>query len=157
MTDEIAKKVFDLLLSEIRSNGFTDIGTFMIDEVQKENEYEQFDEKYEYIDTEKIISNYETLSSRSQGAKTALYRLVDAGIEYFSLTSQIPEKYSEQLSELSNGNDISSKINMESINGETVNIDSLLKNGSVADLIILLTKVRNGLEQDDDTFLNSFN
>ena len=156
MTEETAKKVFDILLSEIRANGFTDIGTFMIDEVQKENEYEEFDDKYEYIDTEKVISNFEVLSAKPQGANYALMKLVDAGIEYFSLATQIPDSYADQLNELSNGNDISSKINLESINEETVNIDTVLKNKSVDDLINLLKKVRNGFDQDDETFINSF-
>ena len=59
MTDELAKKVFDMLLNEFRDNGLTDIGTFMIDDIQKEFEYEKFDDSYQYTDTETIISNYE--------------------------------------------------------------------------------------------------
>lgn len=156
MTEQTAKKVFDILLSEIRANGFTDIGTFMIDEVQKEKEYEEFDEKYEYIDTEKVISNFEVLSGKPQGANYALMKLVDAGIEYFSLATQIPDSYAEKLNKLSNENNISSKINLGSINEETVNIDSVLKNKSIDDLVSLLKKVRNGFDQDDETFINSF-
>jgi len=156
MTEQTAKKVFDILLSEIRDKGFTDIGTFMIDEVQKENEYEEFDDKYEYIDTEKVISNFEISSEKPQGANYALMKLVDAGIEYFSLATKIPDSYAKQLNELSNGNNISSKINLESINEETVSIDALLKNKSIDDLISLLKKVRNGFDQDDETFINSF-
>jgi len=156
MTEQTAKKVFDILLLEIRDKGFTDIGTFMIDEVQKENEYEEFDDKYEYIDTEKVISNFETLSERPQGANYALKRLVNAGIEYFSLAAKIPNSFAEQLNKLNIGNDFNSKINLESINEETINIDSLLKKKSIDDLISLLKKVRNGFDLDDETFINSF-
>ncbi|MES2795441.1 MAG: hypothetical protein V4683_05715 [Bacteroidota bacterium] len=156
MTEETAKKVFDILLFEIRANGFTDIGTFMIDEVQKENEYEEFDDKYEYIDTEKIMSNFEVLSAKPQSANYALMKLVDAGIEYFSLATRIPDNYAEKLYELSNGKNISSKINLETINEGTVNIDTALKNKSIDDLIGLLKKVRIGFDQDDETFINSF-
>lgn len=154
MTDQTAKKVFDLLLSEIRSNGFTDIGTFMIDEVQKEFEYEQFDEKYEYSDTEKIISNYETLSSRPQGGQIALQKLLDASIEYFSLAYNIPDGFLKQLNELSNERG-SGKIILNTINEEDENIDTLLKSKSVNELVTLLIKVRGDLEKDDEAFLNS--
>lgn len=155
MTEETAKKVFDLLLSEIRSNGFTDIGTFMMDEVQKENEYEQFDEKYEYVDGEKTIANYEALSNHSPGAKIALRRLVNAGIDYFRLAYQIPDRYAERLHELTKGNNISSQMNMEGVNEEVINVNNLLKNKSVKELLELLEKIQAGFDRDDEAFLNS--
>lgn len=155
MTEQTAKIIFDILLSEIRANGFSDIGTFMIEEVLKGNEYVEFNDKYEYIDTEKVISNLEVLSRKPRNANNALSKLVDACIEYFNLAANIPERYSKQLYELSNVNSISSRIYMESINKETINIDTILKNKSIKDLIDLLKKIRTGFNQDDETFINS--
>jgi len=169
MTEGTAKTIFDQLLSEVRLNGFTDIGTFMIDEVEKEFEYEKFDDKYEYMDTKTILASYEALSAKPQGASTALKKLVNASIEYFSLAYQIPDKYAKEIDSLNKISDeyiedtcdlidessVVHKINLEDINEKAINIDCLLKNKSIIDLVSLLKKIKEGFEQDDETFLNS--
>lgn len=152
MTDEIAKKVFDTLLDEFRANGLTDIGTFMIDDIQKESEYEKFNDNYQYTDTEKIISNYEILSNQPQGSKVALQKLVAAGIQYFSLANNIPERFNGMLSELSN---IQTQvpINFSTITESDENVDKTLNNESVKNLIELLNNINENFHEDDDTFL----
>ena len=154
MTDEIAKEVFDMLLNEFRANGLTDIGTFMIDDIQKEFEYEKFDDSYQYTDTEKTISNYETLSIQPQGSKIALQKLVDAGIQYFSLANRIPERFNGLLSELSN-EQTKVQINFSTITDHDENIDEALHNESVKNLIELLQSIRGNFRKDDDAFFES--
>jgi hypothetical protein len=154
MTDEIAKEVFDLLLDEYRRNGLTDIGTFMIDEIQKEFENEKFDDSYQYTDTEKTISNYEILSSQPQGSKVALQKLVDASIQYFSLVQSIPDRFNGLLSELSN-EQTKVQINFSTITERDENVDKTLQNDSIMSLIKLLHRIRENFHKDDDTFLQS--
>ncbi|MEQ8909534.1 MAG: hypothetical protein RIC95_10105 [Vicingaceae bacterium] len=154
MTDATAKKIFDILLNELRSNGFTDVGTFMIDEVSKENEYEEFDEKYEYVNTDTVISKYEALSKRAQGGVEALRKLIDASLEYFTLANQIPDKFSQHLNELSIDNEIGN-ISLMTIDEKEEDVGSILKSENVEELVEMLTNIRENMDQDDDTFLNS--
>lgn len=154
MTDEIAKEVFEMLLNEFRANGLTDIGTFMIDDIQKEFEYEKFNNSYRYTDTEKTISNYEILSTKPQGSKIALQKLVDAGIQYFSLANRIPERFNGLLSKLNN-QQTKIPINFSTIMEQDEKIDVALHNESIMSLIDLLQSIKENFLKDDDTFLES--
>jgi len=156
MTQETAKKVFDILLSSIRANGFSDIGTFMIDKIPKEKEFEEFHSNYEYIDTEKVIFNFEKLSVNPTHTLYSLNKLVEAGLEYFRLASEIPERYVSKLNKLATQKRTKYEINMEGVSEETINIETKLRSKKIQDLIIFFEKVRIGLDQDDETFLNSF-
>lgn len=150
----MAKHVFDMLLNEFRTQGLADIGTFMIDEIQKEFEYEIFDESYEYTDTEKTIFRYELLSIQPEGAKIALKKLLDASIQYFSLVYNIPDRFNKLLSEINNER-VNVRINFNTITERQENIDEVLKEESVFELITLLQKARENFNLDDDTFLES--
>ncbi|TLX26587.1 hypothetical protein FE904_06965 [Chryseobacterium indologenes] len=156
MTQETAKKVFDILLSSIRMNGFTDIGTFVIDRTAKDQEFEEFHSNYEYVDTERAILNLEKLSSNPNYTFYALSRLIEAGLEYFNLASKIPERYASKINNLTSKQRIKYKINMQGINEETINIDAKLRSKKIQQIIIFLEKIRIGLDMDDKTFLKSF-
>ncbi|VFA41324.1 hypothetical protein [Chryseobacterium indologenes] len=156
MTQETAKKVFDILLLSIRENGFSDIGTFMIDKIPKEKEFEEFHSNYEYIDTENVIFNFEKLSLNPTYTSYSLNKLVEACLEYFRLASEIPERYVSKLNKLTTEKRTKYEIKMEGINEETINIGAKLRSKKIQDLIIFFEKVRIGLDQDDETFLNSF-
>jgi hypothetical protein len=154
MTNETAKKLFEVLLNEIRSNGFTDIGSFMIDEVTKENEFEEFAESYEYIDSETILSKYEQLVFSQQGAMLALNKLLDASIEYFTVTNKIPTRFSETIRELG-GRQKNIEISFQTINENKENINTILQNESVNEMLLLLNRIRENVELDDETFFNT--
>lgn len=152
MTEQTAKKVFDILLSEIRSNGLSDIGTFLIDEVNKDNEFENFSADYKYRDTKTELSELETLSSNPQGALFALRRLLDATEEYFAFSSAIPNKFQTQLKKL--GSDRKDfLIRTETLTDKEEVYDTILDNKSIIDLLELLRVIKTNLETDDDIFL----
>ncbi|HAO07386.1 hypothetical protein [Chryseobacterium mucoviscidosis] len=115
MTQETAKKVFDILLLSIRTNGFTDIGTFVIDKTGKDQEFEGFHSNYEYVATERAILNLEKLSSIPNYTFYALSIFVEAGLEYFNLASKIPERYASKMNNLTSQQRIKYKINMQGI------------------------------------------
>jgi hypothetical protein len=153
MTNETAKKLFEILLNEIRANGFTDVGTFMIDEVKKNFEFEEFTENYEYVDSDTILSKYEQLTFNQQGAIIALKKLLDSSIEYFTISKRIPKRYSEIMSELVEKRD-DFGISFKTINEKVEIIDTVLQNENLNEILLLLNKIRENIELDDETFFN---
>lgn len=153
MTNETAKELFEILLKEIRANGFSDIGNFMIDEVKKGYEFEEFTESYEYVDSETILSKYEQFAYNQQDAVFALNKLLDASIEYFTISERIPKRFSETMSEfVESQNDF--KISFQTINENEEIVNSVLQNESLKEILLLLNRIRENVELDDETFFN---
>ena len=152
-----AKAIFDILLTEVRNHGFTDIGSFMIDEVQKDFEFEQFNEAYEYQDSDTVIGETELLSTRPQGSYQALTLLLDASIDYFTLASQIPSRFQSQMNELKNGENENSNILLDTVNEREENLSQRLDNPAVPELLNLLRTIRNNIDRNDDTLFQLIN
>lgn len=157
MTEITAKAIFDMMVTEVRNQGFTDIGSFMIDEVQKDFEFEQFKEGYEYRDSYTIIDETELLSTRPHGSSEALMLLLDASIDYFTLASQIPSRFQFQMIKLTNNKNESSNILLNTVNEREENLTARLNNPAVQELITLLRTIRNNIDRNDDTILRLIN
>lgn len=153
MTDKTAKEIFDVLLYELKANNFNDIGTFLLPEVSKEDEYEEFSEKYQYSSSELALQELEILSNNPQGANIALRMLLRASEEYFTLASSIPRRFKQEMLVLNGEND--TKIVMQTINENEVNIEEQLDNKNVIEFLQLIQLVRKNLSENvGDDFLN---
>lgn len=153
MTEQTAKQVFDMLVSEIRSKGFTDIGTFLIPQVNSENQFAEFSNDYKYIDTETALEEIIMRSNALRGSIRALRELVNASLNYFTTAYEIPDSFSKSLNELDKEKQ-DHDIYMTTTNEQTIRLDTMIKTKPVSDLIRLLNGIQENMELDDDTFFN---
>jgi len=152
MTENIAKTVFDNLLSVIRSNGFTDIGAFVKDQDI-------------YNDTEDVIDYIEKLSQEPENKINALRKLINASIEYFRLASKIPNEYAKKLEMLKSNivnkenleSEIVNKIIFQKTDEDPININEILQNPLVDELISFLEKIQKSIEDENEAFLELIN
>ncbi len=153
MTQKTAKEIFDALIFQLRKVGLTDVGTFLISNDYRNNQYNKSDNEkdYKYTDTETALAELEISAGNSDNALFSLKNLINATLEYMMLASSIPDSFNTNLRKL-NIEDNKLNISIETINEKAIYLNEILSNNHVNEFIDLLLSILENLELEDDVF-----
>jgi hypothetical protein len=154
MSDDLANQIFQILIDELRQNGFEDVATFMISDYGvKDESYERVDGGYEYVDTESTLQDYVQKAKDGRIDVEALRRLLDGALSYFRISSAIPGKFTEMLGGLDPDQKRITPL-IQFGDNNAVALSEVLSRPETTELIRILQLIEDSLNQPDNVVLN---
>lgn len=151
MTDQTASELSKMLVELLKQHGFTCVGTFALGEFDADQEFNEYKEDYKYSDTETGFNELVRTSQIRRESRSGLYNLVITSLEFFKLSTELPSKFRNTLSQLADGqNRLTIRVN--SINQEIINVDEYLNNKNTRQLIRLLETILDYIDRPDEEF-----
>jgi len=156
MTQPTALEIFNMMIDEFQRQNLTDIGTFTLQRIEKQNEFDDYESDYRYLDSALAFRELEIEAQDPGSTHTALKKLLSASHQYFSLARRIPERFNQELSKLTSKP--APPIIMYALDEKQVNLSEGLTHKRVNEMLALIEYLEENLsEEKGDEFLNQLN
>jgi hypothetical protein len=155
MTDQLAKQIFDTLITVIRENDFNDMIAFALPDSLQQPVESGLNTGHAHQSTWTEADDLVRRSENFGQARASLFELVASGKRYLETVKNIPGNYSRMIEQLSQSTEIvvSTNIRLSLPGGQSIDLGAALADPALVKVISLLDFIAGNSGEDDDVLL----